>query len=359
MVRNSVSKERQINDIFISLFSLQKERKTIKDKKIKRKISYRFSKRIMTQYIYFCLVIFFIIINYFLFETAIPKQTNLFLRRRHKNKPRIFAYYLDEHGKIQNTLPLMRENASQLKQNNQTRSYNMTEIQTTPNHKKKYADPFVTDECIQQYDWQLLSYPNCNTLHEIELSYKQILNHEAGFLDDGHYRDVWYVKENMPLSNKDNAIALKTLRYRHEIDSRNFDRNRRDALAMERLTFSKYVIDIYGYCANAGLNEFSSDGTLDHRLKRAMYNKDDPMETREKIKIASDVASALSDAHNSDEIGHAAFTHGDIKPNQFLFIDGIYKLNDFNRGRLLSWNISSDEKCGYKVENNKGKVSRR
>jgi len=166
----------------------------------------------------------------------------------------------------------------------------------------------------------------------MDLSYTRILNDEAGFIDDGHYRDVWYVKET---GQKPQNIVLKSLKYEHEVDSRNLDRNRRDALAMERLTFSNYVLNIYGFCANAGLNEYSQDGTLSSRIKKARTKKYQ-MASPEKIKIATHVATAVYYAHNSDREGQAAFTHGDIKADQFLNTHGIYKLNDFNRGRLLS-----------------------
>jgi hypothetical protein len=56
-------------------------------------------------------------------------------------------------------------------------------------------------------------------------------------------------------TNNNNKIVLKTLRFEHEFDLRNWDRHRRDAIAMERLTSSRFVLDIYTSCGNSGPTE--------------------------------------------------------------------------------------------------------
>ena len=50
--------------------------------------------------------------------------------------------------------------------------------------------------------------------------------------------------------------------YEHEYDTRNFDRHRRDALAMERLTKYKSVVDMYGFCGDSALSDFADEGDI-------------------------------------------------------------------------------------------------
>lgn len=50
--------------------------------------------------------------------------------------------------------------------------------------------------------------------------------------------------------------------YEHDFTHPNYDRHRRDAVAMERLTKSPFVLDIYGFCGNSGLFEFGNGGDI-------------------------------------------------------------------------------------------------
>ena len=50
-----------------------------------------------------------------------------------------------------------------------------------------------------------------------------------------------------------------------------------------------------------------------------------------------------------------SIVHADISPGQFIFIDGLYKLNDFNRCRYLRRNVTSGGTCGFTAANNPGR----
>lgn len=74
-----------------------------------------------------------------------------------------------------------------------------------------------------------------------------------------------------------------------------------------------------------------------------------------KLFPAAQIAKGLADVHNSDREGRAAMAHVDISPGQYVLVDGVFKLNDFNRARFLAWNQRKDEMCKYYVGNNPGK----
>lgn len=117
--------------------------------------------------------------------------------------------------------------------------------------------------------FELFSYSRSTTTHIFPISKK------------GYYRDVWVTNDyddatytgglvhatnsshvTSSTTNTNNKIVLKTLRYEHEFDLRNWDRHRRDAIAMERLSASPFVLDIYASCGNSGLTEYAPGGSI-------------------------------------------------------------------------------------------------
>lgn len=238
--------------------------------------------------------------------------------------------------------------------------------------------------CDTLADWQNAHHPSCNNFHEIDVTHlttnryefdevqgeiSVVDTHEAQtrFVNNGAYRDVWMIREFDGTKR-----VLKTLRYikRREFDYRNFDRHRKDAVSFEQLTASPYIVDIYGMCSNSGLFDYADGGNLfdlfpDNRSKK-LHKERDPykldsndVSDNELLRISHRVASSVADAHHLDEKGRATIAHTDIKPDQFIFVNGDYQLNDFNRARLLLWNSWKNEHCGFTVGKNAGVVRNR
>ena len=124
------------------------------------------------------------------------------------------------------------------------------------------ADEFETDICKAQYDWQLHSFPSCNLLHEREMDSLTIKaeneDEPLSLVGHGYWRDVWI----LPSTRFDRNQVLKTIRYEHDYVQRNYERHRRDALAMERLTKNPFVVDIYAFCGNSGVFEYANGGDI-------------------------------------------------------------------------------------------------
>jgi len=169
-----------------------------------------------------------------------------------------------------------------------------------------FPKPMETEDCVRQYDWQIASIPSCTLIHEVEQSRSRLVG-------SGYWRDVWRVKDSTG-----SAVVLKTLRYKHEWEERNYDRHRRDAVAMERLKRSPYVIDVYGFCGNSVLTELGREN-----LNAFIRRKEDPLTM---LQVAYQIAHGIADLHNSDVEGVPSIAHADIAPQQFVLVDGIYKL---------------------------------
>lgn len=137
------------------------------------------------------------------------------------------------------------------------------------------------------------------------------------------------------------AISRFYPQYEYYHNDYNFDRVRKDSLVMERASRSHYVMNIYGFCGFATFSEFGQEGNL----ADIQYEYDIP--NVQKLKIATQIAQGLADVHNLDGDDRSSMTHGDLTSKQFIFINGYFKLNDFNGGRLLSWNPKKNETCPY------------
>lgn len=159
-------------------------------------------------------------------------------------------------------------------------------------------------------------------------------------------------------------FVLKMLRY--DIESSSpvvYENHRKDAVAMEQLTASPHVMDVYGFCGHSVVTEVAL-GDSSILLKRGMNRnkKDDddyyghPKEEQtllssfERLVIARDVAQGLMDIHRGRtsvvtrddensygggevdvESNKVVMVHNDINPANVVTVEGgRLKFNDFN-----------------------------
>ena len=216
------------------------------------------------------------------------------------------------------------------------------QLEDSHDYDKKSRDPLYEGDCVPMRKWQEQLFPNCNRFHELDVStvhsswlvekdgkFEGRIAKRFGKINSGGYNDVFRFHLDPPMEED---IVLKALNYGTEFTDRNFDRVRRDALIAERGTFSKYMVDINGHCGLSLLTPYGADGTLSHYTS----SKADPVE---KLRMARHAAFGIADAHNLDHDGVSSITQGDLKLDQYLYVDGYFKLGDFNRGRFceLPW----------------------
>lgn len=207
------------------------------------------------------------------------------------------------------------------------------------------SDGDESDKCYYKEKWQTSTFLTCNHLHQVDWC------EGVNFITNGHYRDVFSFQEYDGLSMEWNVMVMKELRfeYDYEFDDRDrIESHRKDAVAIERLTASDNIPDIYASCINAAIVDYSPDGDLEqHVLKDGEHYKN--YNSLEKLEFATQVASAIADVHE------AGIAHTDIAPKQFLLLNGKYMLTDFNRCRLLKWNRYENRTCAFSVPKNPGK----
>ena len=100
------------------------------------------------------------------------------------------------------------------------------------------------------------------------------------------------------------------------------------------------------------MTPYAHGGTLTSKIKawRKGKLKLSPVTT---LQYAVNVSASLADIHDIDGEGLLSVAHGDLKGQQFLFLNDEMILGDFNRGRFLRRNSTSPKTaCTYTIGKN-------
>ena len=248
--------------------------------------------------------------------------TGLTSRRRlsemgYTDKPRAVGHYFHADGSLLGTQRL----DPYLERRQKEKSVYVTEehhgqqihLKNSRSYRNRQPDQ-ISEGCTPQYDWQVTSYPSCNLIMEMDMAQPFVtgwdgVSHEATrVVNNGYWRDVWAIREF-----DGRRVAVKTMRYEHEYEARNYDRHRKDALASERLTSSPYVASIYSFCGNTGIFDFVDKGDIDELIFDEDENADEyAMSSLRKLELALQVSRGIAASHNFSKEGRASLAHTDI-----------------------------------------------
>lgn len=205
---------------------------------------------------------------------------------------------------------------------------------TWPEHE---IDP---DHCHPMHAWQSTSFPVCNTIHEKNMLRSVVEQDLYMISKKGFWRHAWGSSD---IAKHKNATATpkkmvwKTFKIQHSMEDAFFENNRVDALAMERLTASPHVIDIYGFCSMTVIQEYAGRQLHEQKL--------DPVQS---LDLAIRVASGIRDIHYVGDSALPALVHNDINlANIIVTDDGRPVINDFNIAVLMMRHDSSSAACPF------------
>jgi len=206
-------------------------------------------------------------------------------------------------------------------------------------------EPFIQDEnneCVPIADWQSAYHHSCNDMHSLDLIHEDEGEVQL-FGKKGFWRQAWRVDMLTP-GSKTEVFILKTPKFDMNFEQAYYEHDRVDSEAMERLTFSPHVINIYGFCGRSVLSEWANGpriGTLtDKARKRPLH----------RLKIARDIATGISHVHFGRGDINATFVHLDVNPANVVVVGNTLKVNDFNIGIMLKRNITSNANCGFPAQ---------
>jgi len=235
-----------------------------------------------------------------------------------------------------------------------TQYYSVVDSTDDPRAERmEMRKPYEDEECAPMADWQTTYNPSCNGMHELDVENgyderegKDLLLFGTG----GFWRNAW--KLDLPDHNATatapagsaETFVLKTLKYEHNFEDNFEEHDRIDAVALERLTSSPHVINIYGFCGHSVISEYADGprlGTLADKSKKTPLKR---------LEIARDIASGLADVHGIDGDDQSSFVHLDINPANVVVVGKTLKLNDFNIGIPLKKNKKTGKTCGFPAQ---------
>ncbi len=136
-------------------------------------------------------------------------------------------------------------------------------------------------------------------------------------------------------------------RFNRDFMAEYYELHRREAIAMERLTKSPYIINIYAACGPSAINEFADFIPGFHNFRefaKQLRDRDEDNVLKLKLQIATMIALGVQHIHEIDGPGNATMVHYDINPmNVAITYGGVPKLNDFNVAEFLLWDTEKNE----------------
>ena len=218
-------------------------------------------------------------------------------------------------------------------------------------HHWALDDDEVLDPKCRRPEWWSGYYPTCNNFHQYDLAVKydedvrgaEYHEYDSAYIAHGYFREVWLI-ENHGYEGPDETLALKLFRYKHNMDFKQLETIRRDALVMERLTASPRIVNMYGHCAFSVTVEAIDNEMEKYIIPGSGYADPEDLDDSEdvdpkngytvpeKLDIALAMAESLADLHGFAE---GVIVHDDVQLCQWLRTrDGVIKLGDFNRAEF-------------------------
>jgi serine/threonine protein kinase len=236
----------------------------------------------------------------------------------------------------------------------ETRYYDRVDSKDTPGmERRRWPLHDFDPHCAPSAQWQTTFYPVCNEIHA-SLDFRQaIVDEQFALLSSkGFWRHAWRYDVDDKRSNTSrwtNATSpttvWKTFKLAHSFQERYYEDTRVDAVAMERLTASPYVVRIYGYCGLSIVQEFGSK-VLSQVLD------DGKMKADQKLALALQIATGVADIHSirgdDGRFSAPSLVHNDINMANMLFTrDNRPILNDFNIAILVMKHNQTGESCPF------------
>lgn len=237
---------------------------------------------------------------------------------------------------LQHTVSAIDHTTSPYKADGES-GYNPVPLMT---NKEKLAE-WDQGKCVVE-EWQTRVYPTCNGFHEVGLEGGAEGGTKVKVLAWGGSRTTYQVEaDGVP-------VALKGPHYEHE-SLYWYDKQKKDGIILERASASPYIPDIYGFCGLNVIMEFSVGGNIHDYLRGSRYNggtANATLPNLDKLKVGHQIAGGVAAMHELAGPGKPpAFAHNDVCCHQYLFFDGVYKLNDFDHSKVLRTNKDTGEVC--------------
>ena len=201
------------------------------------------------------------------------------------------------------------------------------------------SDDSVDEGCVYR-DWHYKdTYMTCNAMHEINIAEDQSLTFIACSSNRCVYR-LW-----ADIDQRNYALKVERLHDGEQMTEDIWEQQRKDSMALERLTASPYIPNMYANCAVGQILECADNGSLGDLIKATRLSGEDKMPSIDKLSICLQIAEGVAAVHSIEKDGVPSLAHNDLDTFQFVNIDGVYKLNDFDFATFLPKHEATNKLC--------------
>jgi hypothetical protein len=203
-------------------------------------------------------------------------------------------------------------------------------------HRWPFEEHFYK-ECQPMQAWETMSFPTCNLLHQLDMmpqlvpvvtTVQEVPSSAAAAAANsstksttttttttttaalspsllstaGSWRTVWTVQDTATATTStatSNIVVAKFLKFTHRnFTHEAYEKHNTDALVMEHLTASPYIVNAHAYCGQSVITEHADTDTGGIRsfIKRSDFG------SRSRLRLARDMAGALAVLHYRDDI---------------------------------------------------------
>ena len=207
-----------------------------------------------------------------------------------------------------------------------------------PNWYQPNAAEYIdnSNNCEPMYNWQLQSFPNCNKFHELDLSTMR-------FINSGGSRSAFELRED--INGYTEKFVYKSIKYYRDVTMKQAEEQRKDGLLLERMSSSPFIPSSHGYCSVAVIMDFMPEGSMHDYIKGVRLAGGSTLSPLDRLRIVIHIAGSVAALHTIDGTEQPSFFHNDLCCHQYLFQNGIFKLNDFNYARPIFINKETNERC--------------
>ncbi len=193
------------------------------------------------------------------------------------------------------------------------RKYDYTRLENVEDNDIELMRPYHDlRECQPMYEWQVISHPSCNIIHEQEIltTYQRDASIKNSTSVDKLVGIGWWRYTFLSHGTVDESIAFKKLRLDRPLSSNYIiNKHKNDAIISDRMVKSRNIIKIYGYCSTSGMYEYANGGyNLEEYLFRTREGR--ILNKMERLSLALNVVNGLSDLHSIENIdGYSPIVH--------------------------------------------------
>lgn len=226
------------------------------------------------------------------------------------------------------------------------------------------------------YEVHFQFHPTCNKIHEIDIAFYNENEIDLMLLGSGgSWRIPWkigpkqsYLKReavrgSLFYNGRNNSITgmidkkipdgdnryyhssiLKMLKLSRGFDDESMTNQQSDAAAMELLTSSPYILDIYGFCGASAITEYA------HNDAR-MLLKSKLLRSRDRFLVGMNLVRGLAHLHGLK--APLTVVHNDINMGNMLRVQhSSLKFHDFNIGLIIDRNQTKNDPCMFPAQYN-------